>query len=157
VFVENQVRDEDIRAWEKALYETRGLVAVTDEDPEDLMMTVTNDYRPGCSSTASPMQRLSSIGESNDTMPLLAREALDNAQISPSSLDFVQLRSTAAGLASGELVPVKSPKGVPYRGSRQGPQGNLVRVQKSSRKRNNTQTSNLKVHVDNRKQADEQS
>jgi hypothetical protein len=156
VFVENQVRDEDIRAWEKTLYEARGLVAVTDEDPEDLIKTVTNDYRPGRLSTASPMQRLSTIGESNDTMPLLAREALDNAQISPSSLDFVQLRSTAAGLAAGELVPVKNPMGLPYRGSRQGPQGNLVRVQKSSRKRHK-QTPSLKVNVDKRKQADEQS
>lgn len=152
MFVDNQVRIEDTRAWEQTLHEIRGLAAVTDQHPEDLFQAVTNDYRPGPSSMASPMQRLTSIGESNDTMPWLARQALDDARVSPSSPDLVRLRSLAAGLAASELVPVKNPMGLEFRTARKGLDGDLVRVRKKMIKRN--AGSSMVVHADKSEKSD---
>ena len=86
-------------------------------------------------------------------MPLLARQALHNAGVSPGSLECIQLRTNASRPTADEMeVDSISDEedfvGLSFRTARQVPHGNLARVEKKVKGRKRREQ--LDVRVDKR-------
>jgi hypothetical protein len=153
IFVENQVWEERLHDRDSALYKSARTKEVKKQDPNDLLLAITNDYAPGPPSSATPMYVFCSVGRTNDTMPLLAQQALKDSGVCPSSLVSIELRSNAAGFAAEEIEVDPAPDqglvgGVHYRNVRQGPQGNLPRVNRMVVRRKRSRS--LDVRMDKR-------